>query len=231
MLGQGLNLERDLRSLQFLHLLSFNLFLMKKIISLAFLSFNLLAIAQCNLKLSCGEFAVLFTGYQNKVEVVCPDMKSNSINVSGGTATKSSWKDKNGIDHSGYYVTVDSGVKSVSITLTGKDKNGRSVNCGSYIYNVRPFPLPQITNTTISKSRGMTINLSLGEYNPCIGAEISVSGSGIIINEYEVRNTGNTIDPSVISEIRSGKKVAIEVFYTRDGVQQGPITAILTVVE
>jgi hypothetical protein len=205
---------------------------MKKLICLAFLSFNLFANAQCNLKLSCGEFAVLFTGYQNKVEVEgCKDMKSTSINVSGGTATKSSWKDKNGIDHSGYYVTVDSGVKSVSITLTAKDKNGRSVSCGSYIYKVRPFPMPQISNTTISKSRGMTINLSLGDYNPCIGAEISVSGSGIFINEYEARNTGNTIDPSVISEIRTGKKVGIEVFYTRDGVQQSPITAILTVVE
>ena len=205
---------------------------MKKLICLAFLSFNLFANAQCNLKLSCGEFAVLFTGYQNKVEVEgCKDMKSSSINVSGGTATKSSWKDKNSIDHSGYYVTVDSGVKEVSITLTAKDKNGRAVSYGSIRYKVRPFPMPQVTNTTISKSKGMTINLSLGEYNPCIDAEISVSGSGIFINEYEVRNTGNTIEPSVISEIRSGKKVGIEVFYTRDGVQQGPITAILTVVE
>ncbi len=205
---------------------------MKKIICLAFLSFNLLAIAQCTLKLSCGEFAVLFTGYQNKVEVQgCKDMKSTSINVSGGTATKSSWKDKNGIDHSGYYVTVDSGVKEVFITLTAKDKNGRAVSYGSIIYKVRPFPVPQVTNTTISKSKGMTLNLSLGEYNPCVAAEISVSGSGIMYNEYEVRNTGNTIDPSIVSEIRTGKKVGIEVFYTRDGVQQVPITAILTVVE
>ncbi len=205
---------------------------MKNIMCAAFLSFNLLANAQCNLKLSCGEFAVLFTGYQNKVEVEgCKDMKSTSINVSGGTATKSSWKDKNGIDHSGYYVTVDSGVKSVSIMLTAKDKNGRSVSYGSQMFKVKPFLLPKITNTTISKTKGMTIDLSLGEYNPCIGAEISVSGSGITYNEYEVRNTGNTIDPSVISEIRTGKKVVIEVFYTRDGVQQNPITAILTVVE
>ena len=200
---------------------------MKKLICLAFLGFNLLANAQCDIILSCPEYAVFYIGYQNKVEVVCPDMKSSSISVSGGTVTKATWTDQKGISHSGYYVNVTSGVKSASVTLTGKDKKGKVYSYGRYTYKVIPFPAPQITSSTISKSSGMIANLAVADDCPSTGVSSVVTG-GII---GDIPFSGKIVPAAAIENLRVGDQVGIDVFFTHNGEKSGPISAILTVVE
>jgi len=199
---------------------------MKNIICLAFLSFNLLANAQCDIILSCPEYAVFYAGYQNKVEVVCPDMKSSSISVSGGTLTQATWNDQNGSVHSGYYVNVASGSKQITISLTGKDKNGKVYGYGSYKYKVMQFPVPKIIGSTISKSSGMIANIAVADDCPSTGITSVVSGGTI----GDIPFSGKIVPAAAIEKLRVGAQVGIEVFYIHNGVKCGPISSILNVV-
>ena len=200
---------------------------MKNIICAAFLIFNLFANAQCDIILSCPEYAVFYIGYQNKVEVVCPDMKSSSISVSGGTVTKATWTNQNGSVHSGYYVNVASGVKLVTITHTGKDKNGKLYSYGTYRYKVMSYPVPQVIGTTISKSSGFIASVAVADDCPSTGMKSVVTG-GII---GDIPFSGKIVPAAAIENLRIGDQVGIEVFFTHNGAKSGPISSILTVVE
>ena len=198
---------------------------MKKIICLAFLSFNLLANAQG--AISLPELSILYAGYQNKIEVGCSGMESCEISLIGGTATKSSWTDQNGMPHSGYLVSVASGVAEVSITLSGENFEGQRVNVGTYQYKVKPFPKPQISGTTISKLTGFIAYVSLGPATHIAGNTFEVTNGTI----GEIPFSGKIVPASSIAKLRVGEQVGIDVFFTHNGEKSGPISAILTVVE
>lgn len=185
---------------------------MRKIICFAFLSLNMIASAQGVIGLT--EYRALYSGgWDNKVVVGCTGMESCSISVSGGTAVAANWNDGNG-EYSGYFVRVTEGVKMVSITLTGKNEQGKSVNFGTYNYKIKPFPGCDVQATTISKSVGCIVNVGLGADSPFTGVMLVVTGG--TINGIPFK--GKVIAGRKVENLKVGEDVDVEVFYTRNGV-------------
>ena len=186
---------------------------MKKIICIAFLSLNLLVNAQGTLSLP--EMCILYSGWNNKIVAAATGMERCEISVSGGTADTASWSDAYGNYFKGYYVHVASGAKLVSITLTAIDKDSLRHRYGTFTYKVKPFPVAQISASTISKSTGMIANVSLGADSPFTGQTFNVTGGFI----DDVPFSGKVIPGSIVEKLDTGKVVTIEVFYTRNGVK------------
>ena len=198
---------------------------MKKIICFAFLSLNLLVSAQGTI--STPELSIMYIGWNNKIVAAATGMERCEISVEGGTADTASWSDANG-DYKGYYVHVSAGTKQVAITLTGIDKDSLRHAFGTYRYKVKPFPNAQVTGSTISKSTGFIANISLGADSPFTGIAFNVIGGTI----DDVPFSGKVIPGSSVDKITTGKRVAIEIFYTRNGVRSAiPALGILRVVD
>jgi hypothetical protein len=197
---------------------------MRNIICLTFLILYMIASAQGAIGLP--EFYVLYSGgWDNKVVVGYTGMKSSSISVSGGTAVAANWSDGNS-EYSGYFVRVSEGVKTVSITLTGKNEQGKLVNFGTYKYRVKPFPGCNIQTTTISKSSGCKVNISLGPDSPFTGLSLVVTRGTI----NGVPFVGDLVPGMMIGDLIVGNQVEIEVFYSRNGVMEPtPAKGILKV--
>ena len=198
---------------------------MKKIICFAFLSLNLLVSAQGTI--STPELSIMYTGWNNKIVAAATGMERCEISVEGGRADTASWSDANG-DYKGYYVHVASGTRQVSITLTGIDKDSLRHAFGTYRYKVRPFPDARVSGSAISKSTGFIANVSLGADSPFTGITFNVTGGMI----DDVPFSGKIVPGSAVSKVRVGKVVAIEIFYTRNGVRSAmPAQGILRVVD
>jgi hypothetical protein len=199
---------------------------MKKIICFAFLSMNLLVSAQGTI--STPELSIMYTGWNNKIVAAATGMERCEISVEGGTADTASWSDANGNYYKGYYVHVAAGTKQVAITLTGIDKDSLRHLFGTYRYKVKPFPNAQVSGSAISKSTGFIANISLGADSPFTGIAFNVLGGTI----DDVPFSGKVIPASYVDKITTGKRVAIEIFYTRNGVRSAvPATGILRVVD
>jgi len=176
--------------------------------------------------ISLPEMSILYTGWDNKIVPVVAGSVSSDINVIGGTKRKTSWN-LDGSKYDGYFVNVSPGAKKVTIQLTGKDKDGKTKNMGTFNYKVKPFPNAQVSGTTISKSTGFIANVGLGADSPFTGITFNVTGGTV----DDVPFTGKVIPGSLISKIRVGKKVGVEIFYTKNGVQvKVPAQALLKVV-
>lgn len=199
---------------------------MKKIICFAFLSLNLLVSAQGTI--STPELSIMYTGWNNKIVAAATGMERCEISVEGGTADTASWSDNYGNYCKGYYVHVSAGTKQVAITLTGIDKDSLRHAFGTYRYKVKPFPNAQVSGSVISKSIGFIANVSLGADSPFTGIAINVIGGTI----DDIPFNGKFVPGSLVSKIRVGKVVPIEIFYTRNGVQSPiPAQGILRVVD
>jgi hypothetical protein len=169
----------------------------------------------------------MYIGWNNKIVAAATGMERCEISVEGGTADTASWSDANG-DYKGYYVHVSAGTKQVAITLTGIDKDSLRHAFGTYRYKVKPFPNAQVTGSTISKSTGFIANISLGADSPFTGIAFNVIGGTI----DDVPFSGKVIPGSSVDKITTGKRVAIEIFYTRNGVRSAvPALGILRVVD
>ena len=186
---------------------------MKKIICFAFLSLNLLVSAQGTI--STPELSIMYIGWNNKIVAAATGMERCEISVEGGTADTASWSDNYGNYCKGYYVHIPQGSKQVAITLTGIDKDSLRHAFGTYRYKVKPFPIAQVSGSTISKSTGFMANVSLGADSPFTGVVYNVIG-GFIDN---VPFSGKVVPGSAVAKVKTGKKVAIEILYTRNGVK------------
>lgn len=176
--------------------------------------------------ISLPEMSVLYTGWENKIVPVVAGSVSSDITVTGGTKRKTSWS-ADGSKYDGYIVTVAPGTKQVSIRLTGKDKDGKTKDFGNFRYKVKSFPKAQLAGSTISKTSGFIANVSLGADSPFTGVTFKVVGG----NVDDVQFNGTVVPASVISKIRVGKKVPVEVSYTRNGSNKIEIaTGVLKVV-
>ena len=198
---------------------------MKKIICFAFLTLNLLVSAQGTI--STPELSIMYTGWNNKIVAAATGMERCEISVEGGRATKTSWT-ADGAEYDGYFVVVPQGVKKVSITLTGIDKDSLKHAFGTFRYKVKPFPGARVSGSTISKSTGFIANVSLGSDSPFTGITFNVTGGTI----DGVPFSGVVIPGSIVEKVDTGKVVTIEVFYTRNGVKsEVPAQSILRVVD
>jgi hypothetical protein len=176
--------------------------------------------------ISLPEMMVLYTDWDNKIVPTVVGSVSSSISVENGTSVKKSMT-LDGAKYDGYYVKVNKGAKYVKIKLSGKDKDGKQKSFGTFSYKVKPFPTAQVSGATISKSTGFIANVSLGADSPFTGLVFNVTGGFIDDQPF----TGKVIPGSLVKSIRVGKKVAVELVYTKNGVKsQKNATGILKVV-
>jgi hypothetical protein len=148
---------------------------------------------------------------------VVAGMVSSDITVNGGTKTKASWTDADGNKYNGFYVNITGPSKFVTITLSGKDKDGKSKSFGTFKYKVKPFPSAQLQGTTISKTTGFKAVVSLGPDSPFTGVGFTVIGGEVSIGNETIPFSGDRVPSSVVAKIKAGKKIAIDVTYKRTG--------------
>lgn len=183
------------------------------------------AVVKAQGSISLPEMAVLYRGYDNKVVPVVAGAVSSSISVAGGSSRAATWSE-DGMSYKGYIVTPGAG-NSVSITLTGKDKDGKSKSYGTFKYKVKSFPKPEILDPTIKKSSGARVTLILKD-SP-LKANFNVLGGEITIgNETPISFSGGVIPASAVAKAKAGAKVAAVIRYNGTG---GPNTmlTVLTV--
>ncbi len=175
------------------------------------------AIAKPQGSISLPEMSVLYKGWNNKVVPVVAGLVSSDITVNGGTKTKASWTDADGNKYNGFYVNITGPSKFVTITLSGKDKDGKSKSFGTFKYKVKPFPSAQLQGTTISKTTGFKAVVSLGPDSPFTGVGFTVMGGEVSIGNETIPFSGDRVPSSVVAKIKAGKKIAIDVTYKRTG--------------
>lgn len=179
--------------------------------------------------ISLPELMVLYKNWDNKIVPVVAGAVSSSVTVDGGTASPYAWKDADGNSFKGYIVKVSPSAKSVTIKLSGKDKDGKSKSFGTYKYKAKPFPSPAVQGGTINKGSGTKLIVSLGADSPFTGVTFAVTGGELVVGDQVISFSGDRITPDKIAKAKVGKKIAVDVFYTRNGVK-GTISTSLKVV-
>lgn len=178
--------------------------------------------------ISLPELSVMYTNWDNKVVAVTSGMVSSDITVQGGTKSKKSWTVE-GQKFEGFYVNVSPGTRQVILNLTGKDRTGKSVAFGTYKYKVKPFPSPLVQGGTISKASGTKVIVGLGADSPFTGVNFVVTGGEITVGDVTTSFTGDRVPAALVAKAKVGKKVSIDVFYTRNGMRGNPIASSLKV--
>jgi len=171
------------------------------------------AIAKPQGSISLPELAVLYLGYPNKVVPVVAGMVSSSISIDKGTCTPSTIS-VNGVSQKGYIVKPN-GAGFATITLTAKDKDGKSKSFGQFKYKIRMLPRPNVEQTTISKSGG-NVTVGLGQDSPLSELSFTVTGGRITVGDNEPINfTGSRIPSSALAKARVGRIVTVEIKYNK----------------
>lgn len=158
-------------------------------------------------------YTIMYRGYDNKIVPMVSSDETASVSVTGGSIRPSTWT-INDVQYKGYLVNPTG--TQVTITLTGKSKNGKVKNYGTFNYIVKPFPKPSLENNTISKSTGANLTVTLGADCP-IGFSSEVTGGRISIGDEQFQFSGNVVPPSLLEKAEIGKSIAIEVDYNRTG--------------
>ena len=172
------------------------------------------AVVKAQGSISLPEMAVLYRGYDNKVVPVVAGAVSSDIQVSGGSKRAATWNDE-GVNYRGYIVIPGAGT-SLSMTLTGKDKDGKTKSYGTFKYRVKPFPKPQVLDATIKKSSGARVTLVLKD-SP-LKANFNVTGGEITIgNDAPISFNGSVIPAAAVAKAKAGIKVAAVIKYNGTG--------------
>lgn len=161
------------------------------------------------------ELAVMYRGYDNFIVPVISSDETASVSVSGGTIKVTS-RTVNGIQYKGYLINPSPGVLFVTLSLHGKSKNGTALNYGAFKYKVKPFPMPQLENYTISKSTGAELTVGLGADSP-LDASFEVLGGSITIGDEDIMFSGNNVPASALQKAEIDKNIAIALNYKRTG--------------
>lgn len=159
------------------------------------------------------EYAIMYRDYPNKMVPMISSEETAELSVSGGTCTRSTWT-VNGVKYNGYIVNPTG--TQVTITLSGKSKNGTVKNYGQFKYKVKPFPIPQLENDTISKSTGAKLTVGLGADCP-FDASFEILGGSITIGDEQFIFSGNVVSPSILEKATVGKEIAITIDSKRTG--------------
>jgi hypothetical protein len=169
------------------------------------------SIAKPQGSISLPELAVLYLGYPNKVVPVVAGMVSSSISIDKGSCTPSTFT-VNGVSQKGYIVKPN-GAGFATITLTAKDKDGKSKSFGQFKYKIRTLPRPNVEQTTISKSGG-NVTVGLGQDSPLTSLSFSITGGRITVGDNEpIKFKGSRIPSSALTKARVGRMVTVELNY------------------
>jgi hypothetical protein len=178
--------------------------------------------------ISLPELSVFYTNWDNKIIPSIPCGDSLEIKIEGATATPFTWQsDENTLK--GFKVNVLSGTRQVSIELFGVDQNKVKKSYGVFLYKVKPFPSAQIQGSTISRSNGTKVILSLGIDSPFTGVNFTVTGGEITIGDKVCAFSGDRIPAEVVAECKPEDRITIDVFHTRNGEKQRPVSGSLNV--
>ena len=146
--------------------------------------------------LELPEFSLLYRGYGNIVIPSANGAVSTSLSAPGCQVTPTTFNGRKG-----FKVTPGAGT-SVTLTLSGKDREGKSIQYGKWPYKVTNMPNPSIQQTSISKSGGkITVKID--------GSPLNVSFKYVSVECDDYSGPGNLVPGSALSKFRAGKKVPV----------------------
>jgi hypothetical protein len=162
------------------------------------------------------ELTVLYLGYPNKIVPTVPNGETCIVSIDNGTITPSQFS-IDGIHYNGYIVKPNR-VGRFYITVSGKNKNGKIKNYGSFTYMVKMLPNPNLYEYSVSKSMGGNISIGLGDSPLAIA--YTVKGGTITIGEESYKFEGSRISSSLLEKAEVDKNIVIEVIYQRNGSEE-----------
>jgi gliding motility-associated protein GldM len=146
--------------------------------------------------LELPEFSLLYRGYGNIIIPSANGAVSTSLSAPGCQVTPTTFNGRKG-----FKVTPGAGT-SVTLTLSGKDREGKSIQYGKWPYKVTNMPNPSIQQTSISKSGGkITVKID--------GSPLNVSFKYVSVECDDYSGPGNLVPGSALSKFRAGKKVPV----------------------
>jgi len=155
--------------------------------------------------LEMPEYQVLYRGYDNKIIPSASGVVTYDINVSGCSKQPFTVNGKKG-----YILKPGSGVKSVSVSLSGKDLKGKSIPFGSWTYSVKPFPNPEIKTSSVSKGSGAKITVGLPADSPLKSPAFQVVGVEVL-GVDNGQCPGGNIPGNIVAKLKAGKSIGINV--------------------
>ncbi len=173
--------------------------IMKKLLVLTFImSFNLLK-AQVSVEVQQPDLNVLYDYYDNKIIPTAEGFKNVTLSAPGCTVTPTTYNGKKG-----FKVRPGAGMRTVTISTSGKDAQGKNVSFGAHQYRVKRFPELRVYNESISKSSGAKIEIGLG-----LDCPLNVNYEVVSINVNDQTVFGNIISPEFVKNVEVGKNVAL----------------------
>ena len=172
---------------------------------------------------------VLYRGYDNVVEGTASGFPADRVTLSGSGCSISS-------KGNGQYVAkVGAGTREATISVNGRKEDGGSVNLGSFKFEVKSLPTPNLylggisngQNPGLSSVRAQgRVSCRYDESVPLTGVNFSIASGTVTVNgiKGEGRITGGGGLDSKAKQIlaqSSGKQVTIMVNYRGpDGVSK-----------
>jgi hypothetical protein len=156
--------------------------------------------------LELPEYQILYQGYDN---FVVPSL-SGSIDLPNLTASGCSVTRTVRDGKKGYIVKPGAGVKSVTMTVTGKGGNGKPIKGISNTYKVKRFPQPVVKVSTISKSMGQTITAGLPGDSPLRAPNFVVKSVELLLGDNNPTFSAN-VPGSAVQKLKVNKKIGISV--------------------
>ena len=155
--------------------------------------------------LEMPEYLVLYQGYDNFVVPSLSGALDVSLSASGCSVTKTTRDGKKG-----YIVRPGAGSKSVTLSITGKGGDGKSIKGISNTYKVKRFPQPVIKVNTISKSMGQTITAGLPGDSPLRAPNFTVKSVELLLGDNNPSFSAN-VPGSAVAKLKVNKKIGISV--------------------
>lgn len=155
--------------------------------------------------LEMPEYLVLYQGYDNFVVPSLAGALDANLSAPGCSVTKTTRDGKKG-----YIVKPGAGVKSVTMSVSGKGGDGKAVKGISNTYKVKRFPQPVVKVSTISKSMGQTITAGLPGDSPLRAPNFVVKSVELLLGDNNPTFSAN-VPGSAVQKLKVNKKIGISV--------------------
>jgi hypothetical protein len=173
---------------------------MKKLLVLTFiLPFSFMFKAQVSVEVQQPELNILYANYDNIIIPTAEGFKNITLSAPGCRVTPTTYNGKKG-----YEVQPGAGMRTVTISSSGKDAQGKIVSFGAHQYKVKVFPSPRLYNESISKTNGAKIEVGFGLECPL---NIDFEVTKIEINNQFIN--GSVVSADIIKDLEVGKLTAI----------------------
>lgn len=165
---------------------------------------------------------VLYRGYKNEIAVAASGYSSDNVSISSTSGSRI-------IKENGkWFVKVDRGVRSVDLTVRGKEEDGSVTNISTSSYTVRSMPKPEIFLGGISNGQNPSRSAVVAQQKVFLRYDSSVLLTGVrfdikagVVTVDGVTKkgkvlSGGRLDENAISILRqsSGKRVTITCDYS-----------------